>query len=130
MDAFAATEVRVLAGLTGFGLVVIFGRQLANIRTTLGNAFVPRQQSNPLVTRAARVALLALTVGALLGPFLGVSLGLLSAQLLPAGIASTLMSIVPVLLIPVSVVAFRERVNWVEISGTLVALVGVALLTI
>jgi len=71
-----------------------------------------------------------LIVGSLLGPFLGVSLGLVSTQLLAAGIASTLMSIVPVLLIPISAIAFREPVTFMEVAGAVVALLGVALLTI
>jgi drug/metabolite transporter (DMT)-like permease len=71
-----------------------------------------------------------LSVGALLGPFLGVSLGLLSAQLLPAGVASTLMSLVPVLLIPIAALFFRERITIIEIAGTAVAFAGVAALAI
>jgi len=67
-------------------------------------------------------------VGALLGPFLGVSLGLLSTQLLPAGTAATLMSIVPVLLIPVSALAFGERTSLMEIVGAVLAVGGVAVL--
>ena len=64
-----------------------------------------------------------------MGPFLGVSLGLLSTQLLPAGTARTLMSIVPVLLIPVSAVAFRERIAAVEVVGAVLAVAGVVVLT-
>ena len=80
------------------------------------------------VRRARRNAVLVLGVGALLGPFLGVSLGLLSTQLLPTGTASTLMSIVPVLLIPVTAIAFHERVTVAEVAGAVLAVAGVAVL--
>ena len=124
VDPFAATEVRVLAGLLGFFVVAAGLRQLQSIGRTLGAAFGTSADT----VRRVRRALLTLALGGLLGPFLGVSLGLLSAQLLPTGVASTLMSIVPVLLVPVSAVAFRERATVLEISGTLTALLGVALL--
>lgn len=130
MDAFAATEVRVLAGLGGFCVVAICARQLPVLGALVRKAVDLGHRGNETEVRATRAALLMLMLGALLGPFLGVSLGLLSTQLLAAGIASTLMSIVPVLLIPISAVVFRERVAWVEVSGTLIALVGVGLLTI
>lgn len=127
MDAFSATQVRVLAGLCGFCLIGLAVRRLRPIvqllRIASGTSSSPRHSA-----QSVRIALLILTVGAALGPFLGVSLGLLSTQLLPAGIASTLMSLMPVLLIPVSVFVFHERVTAVEIGGTLLALVGVALL--
>ena len=131
MDAFAATEVRVLAGLIGFLVIMVLWRNTSLVVGTLRAAAGLRTAHVAEVTlRQTRVAMLSLTLGGLMGPFLGVSLGLLSTQLLPTGIASTLMSLVPVLIIPVSVVAFQERVTALEIGGTVIALVGVGLLTI
>lgn len=130
LDAFAATEIRVFAGLVGFLFVAAISKRLLSITSVVGVAFGLLRPRNAEQPRAARFALVTLTCGALLGPFLGVSLGLLSAQLLPAGIASTLMSLVPVLMIPVSAVAFHERITRVEVVGTLAALVGVSLLTL
>jgi drug/metabolite transporter (DMT)-like permease len=127
-DAFAATEVRVLAGLAGFLVVALALRQLPKIGTTLAVAIGTNRETSEAIRRSTRSALMILALGGLLGPFLGVSLGLLSAQLLPAGVASTLMSIVPVLLVPVSAVLFRERVTAIEIVGTLTTMVGVVLL--
>jgi drug/metabolite transporter (DMT)-like permease len=130
MDAFAATEVRVLAGLGGFCIVAVFARQLPKLAAIFKTATGCTRAGSPTDVGAIRLSLLILMIGAVLGPFLGVSLGLLSTQLLAAGIASTLMSIVPVLLIPISVIFFREPVTFIEVSGTVIALVGVALLTI
>lgn len=39
-----------------------------------------------------------------------------------------IMSIMPVLVIPVNWVAFRERIKWFEVLGALVTVVGVVLL--
>jgi drug/metabolite transporter (DMT)-like permease len=129
LDSFAATEIRVLAGLLGFLVVLVAAGQARALRNLLRNAIVPGGTArDPLQLRSLRRALLVLCLGALLGPFLGVSLGLLSTQLLPAGTAATLMSIVPVLLIPVSALAFRERTSLVEIVGAFLAVGGVAVL--
>jgi len=128
MDPFSATQGRVLAGLAGFVGLSLFSGQIRQVTAILRIALRLGQGGDAVETQQLRVALLALTVGALLGPFLGVSLGLLSTQLLAAGIASTLMSLVPVLLIPISAFAFRERVTVTEVLGTLVAIMGVALM--
>lgn len=75
-----------------------------------------------------RRALLLITSGSLTGPFLGVTLSLLAVQLAPVGIASTLMALTPVLLLPVSYLVFGERFGWQALAGTLTALAGVTLL--
>ena len=66
--------------------------------------------------------------GAILGPFLGVSLSLFSLQRADAGVASTLSSLAPIFLLPISYFVFKERFGWPAILGTIVALAGVALL--
>jgi drug/metabolite transporter (DMT)-like permease len=58
--------------------------------------------------------------------FLGVSFSLLAIQHTQAGIAATLMSIVPVLIIPPALFLFHEKVNWKEIVGALITVGGVA----
>jgi drug/metabolite transporter (DMT)-like permease len=131
LDSFKATQIRALFGLAGFLLLALLLRQLRGILALVGEAIAPTpriEQLDSLQLRSVRSALLILSVGALLGPFLGVSLGLLSAQLLPTGIASTLMAMVPILLIPVSAVVLKERVSVVEVVGALLAVAGVAVL--
>ncbi len=66
--------------------------------------------------------------GAVAGPFLGVSFSLLAIQKAPVGIASTLMSLPPIFLIPIGYLVFGERFTWRAVIGTLVALAGVAAL--
>ncbi|MBN1121863.1 MAG: EamA family transporter, partial [Anaerolineae bacterium] len=73
-------------------------------------------------------ALLTLTLGAIFGPFLGVWLSLIAVQKAPLGIASTLMSLSPVLLLPAGYVVFKERFGVQAIIGTIVAVGGTALL--
>jgi drug/metabolite transporter (DMT)-like permease len=131
LDSFSATSIRVLAGVSGFLILAVLSRKTQVIVGTLLRALgrfpgLPSQDREEVSTLRRALGLMAL--GSVLGPFLGVSLGLHSMQLLPAGVASTLMSIVPVLLVPVSAIAFKERVGFREWSGTTVALLGVSLL--
>jgi drug/metabolite transporter (DMT)-like permease len=73
----------------------------------------------------ARYAILA---GAAFGPFVGVWLSLVAIQHARIGIASTLMSLTPVILIPLVWWIFKERITFQAVLGTIVAVGGVALL--
>jgi drug/metabolite transporter (DMT)-like permease len=69
-----------------------------------------------------------LFVGSIFGPFIGVSFSLLAVQHTQAGVASTIMAIVPVLIIPPAIVFLREKVTLKEIFGAVIAVCGVAVL--
>ena len=73
-------------------------------------------------------ALRFIAAGAFIAPFLGVSLSLLAIQHAEVGVASTLMALPPVLLLPVSYFVFKERFGWQAVAGTLLAMVGIAIL--
>ena len=62
------------------------------------------------------------------GPFLGVTLSLIALSRAPVGIASTLMALVPVFLLPISHFALREAITIRAVIGTGLAVCGVALL--
>jgi drug/metabolite transporter (DMT)-like permease len=66
--------------------------------------------------------------GAFIGPFVGVSLSLLSLQYADVGVASTLMGLSPIFLLPISYLFLEERFGWGAVAGTVLALSGVALL--
>ena len=66
--------------------------------------------------------------GALVGPFVGMTLSMVAIASTETGIAQTLMSLSPVLIIPVIWVIYREKTNWRGILGAFVAIVGVAIL--
>lgn len=77
---------------------------------------------------AERGALLPILGGSVTGPFLGVWLSLIAIQLTKVGIASTLMALPPVFLLPIGALFFKERIGPGAIAGTLIAIGGVALL--
>ena len=71
-----------------------------------------------------------LALGALVGPVLGVSSSLLAVQHAEIGVASTLMALPPVIILPISYFVFKEKIGWQAIVGTLLAITGVAILFI
>lgn len=62
--------------------------------------------------------------GALTGPFIGVWLSMVAVQHAHVGIASTLMTLSPIILIPLSHWVFHEQISPRSIVGTVVALAG------
>ena len=69
-----------------------------------------------------------LTMAAFTGPVIGATLSLFALQHTEVGIASTLIALPPVFLLPISWVVFKEKFDWSAVLGTMVAIGGVALL--
>ncbi|MCX6091581.1 MAG: DMT family transporter [Candidatus Bipolaricaulota bacterium] len=75
-----------------------------------------------------RTAAGATAAGAMVGPVLGVTLSLVALANSRVGVASTLMALTPVFLLPLSAFAFHERITWRSVAGTVLAVGGVAVL--
>ena len=91
--------------------------------------FIQREAGKTLKTLAEDRRGVGFTIaGAIAGPFLGASFSLLAVQHTEVGVASTLMALAPLFLLPLSYVIFKERFGWGVITGTLLAVFGVAIL--
>ncbi|NPD43988.1 DMT family transporter [Lentimicrobium sp. S6] len=110
-NAFAATQIRVIVGIIGFTIIITFLRRWRNVTATFKN----------------KLALRGIVVGSIFGPFLGVSFSLLAVQNTNTGIASTIMAIVPVLIILPAVVLYKQKVSWAEVAGAFLSVLGVAM---
>ncbi len=110
-NAFAATQVRVIVSIIGFAIIITFLKRWKNVSKTFKD----------------KPALRGIVVGSVFGPFLGVSFSLLAVQNTNTGIASTIMAIVPVLIILPAVVLFKQKVSLAEIAGAFLSVFGVAL---
>ncbi len=110
-DPFAATQIRVMAGIFGFTILISFFRRWRAV-------FSAVHQVKPMIL---------MLVGATFGPFLGVSLSLLAAQNTSTGIAATIMAITPILIIPPTLIFFKQAVSWKEIVGAAISVAGVSL---
>jgi len=66
--------------------------------------------------------------GAVTGPFLGVWLSMVAVTYTKAGVAATLISLMPVMIIPVVWILFRQKTSGRGILGAGIAVIGVAIL--
>jgi drug/metabolite transporter (DMT)-like permease len=84
----------------------------------------------PEINKAAKDAegIKYTAAGALVGPFIGMTLSMVAIAQAEAGVAQTLMSLMPVFIIPVVWIIYREKTSWRGILGAAVAVGGVAIL--
>jgi len=109
-DVFASTQIRIIAGVIGFVIIITMLRRWGNVAAALKNP----------------PAMKVLVLGAFFGPFLGISFSLLSVKHTQAGIASTIMAIVPILILAPSAWIYKEKITAVEIAGAIISVAGVA----
>ncbi|MDD5766527.1 MAG: DMT family transporter [Candidatus Marinimicrobia bacterium] len=110
-NAFAATQIRIITGIIGFMLIFIIFRRTKTLIPAIKN----------------RTAMKLTTLGAFFGPFLGVSFSLFAVQHTESGIASTIMALPPILIIPFAILFLKEKITKREILGALIAVCGTAL---
>ncbi len=89
---------------------------------------IGQAKNNFVRLRQTPQAIRWITLGAIAGPFIGVWLSLYAVQRAPVGIASTLMALTPVILLPVSYFLFKEQVGLRAIVGTILAVAGTAII--
>lgn len=110
---FQANAIRMLAATVfAWGWAVIAGQ---------AGATVEKSRENPKFLRL-------LALGAFIGPVLGVTSSLLAVQHAEVGVASTLIALPPVIVLPINYFFFKEKIGWQAIAGTLLAIAGVAVL--
>jgi drug/metabolite transporter (DMT)-like permease len=110
---FQANAIRMLAAVIFTWAWTVFDGKLYATFTAL--------QENPRV-------LGWLALGAFVGPVLGVTASLLAVQHAEIGVASTLMALPPVIVLPISYFVFKEQVGWQAALGTILAIAGVGVL--
>jgi drug/metabolite transporter (DMT)-like permease len=67
-------------------------------------------------------------LGAIAGPLVGVTALMASTRYLPSGVVATITALVPVTIIPLSMIVKKERVTVLAIVGSCVAVAGVIVL--
>ncbi|MDO9512854.1 MAG: DMT family transporter [Bacteroidales bacterium] len=110
-DPFAATQLRIIAGMVGFGVIILMIRKTSLVTSALKNSKAMR----------------GISIGSVFGPFLGVSFSLVAIKFTSTGIASTLMATVPILIIAPAALVFKERISLKEIIGAIISFSGVVL---
>jgi drug/metabolite transporter (DMT)-like permease len=110
-NVFAATQIRIIAGTIGFIILVSIIKRWPKVKAAATDI----------------KAMKFIGIGAFFGPFIGVYLSLLAVSYTTIGIASTIMAIIPVLIIPPSILLYKEKVTIKEFIGALISVGGVVL---
>jgi drug/metabolite transporter (DMT)-like permease len=111
--ALSGHLIRMLVAAAAIWGVTLWQKQ---VRTT-----IEQLVSQPLAARH-------FIIGTVLGPVVGVWLSMVAVQRAQVGIASTLMALVPIFMLPIGYFVFKERFGWPAVVGTVVAVAGVGLL--
>lgn len=111
-NAFAATQIRIIAGFASFVVLFIFLNKWAALKVAIRD----------------KKAMFLIILGAVLGPFLGVSFQLISLQHTTAGVTATIISIMPIIIIPFSIIIYKEKITAREMLGAILSVIGVAVL--
>jgi uncharacterized membrane protein len=111
-NAFASTQIRIITGIIGFAIIISLSRRWKDISLAF----------------AHKKGLRAIITGAFFGPFLGVSFSLIAIKHTNTGVASTLMAIVPILIIPPSILLFKHKITLKEMIGAVISVSGVVIM--
>ena len=111
--AISGVMIRMLVALLVIWSLTLLARQGGATLRALG-----KERSVPL----------NLLGGSLVGPFIGVWLSQIAVQQTYVGVASTLMAITPIVLLPIARWYYKEAVSTRAVLGTLLALAGVAVI--
>jgi drug/metabolite transporter (DMT)-like permease len=110
--AIASTLMRMMLGAFFVWLVISIWGKLPEIKRALLD----------------KASMAKVSAGAVIGPFVGVTLSTIAAYLVAVGVAQTLMSLMPVFIIPVVWLVYKQRTSWLGIAGACIAVAGVAVL--
>jgi drug/metabolite transporter (DMT)-like permease len=111
-DPVAATLIRALIAIPGYFLLITLWRRWPAM---LAGARHPQ-------------AMLILTFGAIVGPFIGVALNMVALRHAPTGVVATIIATMPVLILPFSILLYHEKVSPRALVGAVIAVAGVAML--
>ena len=111
------------------GFVAALVRILASVVLLLPAALVTGRLNRTVeLLRKDRAAVLLMVAGSILGPFLGMSFSLVAVAHTEVGIAATIMGTVPIVMLPMVWLVYRERLSGRSVVGAVIAVAGVAIL--
>lgn len=114
IEYFGYTQIRIIAAMLGFMVLFVFTKRWGRTLLAFRN----------------RTAMLETGIGAFFGPFIGVTLALVSIAYVSLGVSSTITAIVPVVIILPHVIIYKEKIHFREVLGAVISVLGVSLLFI
>lgn len=111
------------------GFVASFARLSSAGIIILAGGLLLKRYRNPIKTYRNEIPALRATIAAtVLAPVLGVTLSLVAIEFTKVGIASTLMALVPIIMLPISKYYYKEKVSLRAVTGAFIAVFGVVVL--
>ena len=104
-------------------------RMYAGAATVVPLAAFARHAGMTVQAQPSRRALMILAVGVVSGPLFGVFFSMLATKHVAAGVAATLIGLVPVLILPATRLIDGERISARAWVGSIIAVVGIAVLS-
>ena len=112
LNPLSATLIRMILGASFVWIIAVVARKLPELRRATKSKEGIRDTA----------------AGAFIGPFMGVTLSMVAVTYASAGVAQTLMSLMPVIIIPVVWILYKQRTSLRGILGAVIAVIGVAIL--
>ncbi len=110
-------------------MVATFIRIFASVAILLPAAIILKKYLNPITLYKNDMRAFGATlIGTVLGPYLGITFSLVAISYTKVGIASTLMSTMPILMLPMVHYIYKEKLTMRAITGAFIAVAGVAIL--
>jgi drug/metabolite transporter (DMT)-like permease len=111
------------------GVVVTVMRLVSAVIIIFPIVIYLKKYRNPFTIFKNDIRALKLTLtGTILGPVLGITASMVAIANAKIGIASTLMSTMPVIMLPIVKYYYKESLSWRAIAGAFIAVAGVAIL--
>lgn len=111
------------------GFIATFIRVFSSVIIFLPIMMLLKKYKNPYKIFTSNKSALGVTlVGTILGPFLGITFSLIAVENTKVGIAATLMSTMPIIMLPMVKYIYKEKLSWRSVTGAIVAVAGVALI--
>ncbi len=112
MNPLAATLLRMVGGLVTAYLMTVLAGRIKLVISAMKN----------------RRAMALIAGGSTFGPFAGVWLSMIAVLYAETGVAATLMGMVPIMMLPVVRIVYKEKISPRALWGTFLAIIGVALI--
>jgi drug/metabolite transporter (DMT)-like permease len=113
--------------LNGFIATAI--RLSASLIILLPSSLIAKKFRNPIKVFKQDIKAFWLTIGgSIAGPFLGITFSLIAISHTKVGIASTIMALPPVIMLPMVRYFYNEKISMRSIFGAFIAVLGVAIL--
>jgi drug/metabolite transporter (DMT)-like permease len=112
LNPLSAALMRLILGALSVWIVLLLAGKLPELREAV--------RSKEGISHTA--------AGAFLGPFLAVTFSMIAVTYTQTGVAQTLMSLTPILIIPAIWIRYKQRTSWRGILGAGIAVIGVSIL--